>query len=359
MNGGNLPLAGRYANVGTAHASVWRAFALFFQHLAELDFAVGVIPFAAALLAGFVLVRLGFPRRALVFASIAVASTFWLLLETAFDAAAFDAASAHPHTGSAFTDLPRIHERYLIYLAPFFLVALFAALAVRRSRFPAPKDLVGPAVVATLLPALIPFGTVINGTSAIDSFALQLFGTTRGGHAAPVTHATTLIVALSALLAAVFVLAATRLLPPMAAVLVTAVMFLGLSTLEIGKQVTPIAHTQVGLPARANWVDRVVGRSESVSLVGGAGVSTAALRETAFWNDSVVRVYFTCRPAFGSDFGEQQLVAGSTVRAPYAVVPASLRVSGGVLARDRAGNLVLVAPSGGTLRIPSSLGCGS
>ena len=359
MNGGNLPLAGRYANVGTAHASAWRVFALFFQHLAELDFAVAVIPFAAALLAGYALLRLGFPRNPLVFAAVAVASTFWLLLETALDAAAFDATNAHAHSGSAFTDLPRIHERYLIYVVPLFLVALFAALAIRRPRFPAPRHLVAAAFLAALLPALIPFGTVINGTSAIDSFALQLFGTTRGGHAAPVTHATTLIVALSALLAAVFVLAATRLLPPVAAVLVTAVMFLGLSTLEIGKQVTPIAHAQVGLPARANWVDRVVGSSESVSLVGGAGVSTAALRETAFWNASVAHVYFTCRPAFGSDFGEQPLVAGSTVRAPYAVVPASLSVSGGVLARDRAGNLVLVAPTGGTLRIPSSLGCGS
>jgi hypothetical protein len=213
--------------------------------------------------------------------------------------------------------------------------------------------------VSALLPALIPFGTVINGTSAIDSFALQLFGTTRAGQAVPVAHATTLIVALSALLAAVYLLAATRRLPAVAAVLVTAVTFLGLSTLEVAKQVTPVGRTESGLPAHADWVDRIVGGHGNVSLVGGAGVKTAALRETAFWNASIARVYFTCRAAFGGDFGEQQLKAGSAVPARYAVVPASLGVSGRVLARDPEGRLVLAAPTDGTLRIPAALRCRS
>ena len=359
MNGGNLPLAGRYANVGTSHASPLRVFELFFQHLAELDFAVGVIPFVAALLAGYALVRFGFPRKGLVFGSVAVASTVWLLIEVALDAAAFDATSARPRTRSAFVDLPRIHERYLIYLVPFFLVALFVALDLRRPRLPAPRHLVAAAVAAALLPALIPFGTVINGTSAIDSFALQLFGTTRAGQAVPVTHATTLIVALSALLAVVYLLAASRRLPPMAAVLITAVAFLGLSTLEIGKQVTPVARTELALPAHADWVDRIVGSHGTVSLLGGAGTRTAAVRETAFWNASIARVYYTCRASFGADFGEQPLVAGSAIRTRYAVVPASLADSGRVVARDPEGKLTLVAPTNGTLRIPSTLRCGS
>ncbi len=357
MNGGNLPLAGRYANVGTAHASAWRVFALFFQHLAELDFAVGVIPFAAALLAGLALVRFGFPRNALAFAAVAVASTFWLLLEVALDAAAFDATNPQPRVRSAFNVLPRIHERYLIYLVPLFLVALFVALGLRRPRFPAPQHLVGVAAAAALLPAVIPFGTVINGTSAIDSFALLMFGTTRSGRTVPIAHATTLVVALSALLAFVYFLAASRRLPPQAAVLITAVALLGLSTLEFGDQLTPIARTELGLPAHAEWVDRIVGSHADVSLVGGAGARTAALRETAFWNASISRVYYTCDRAFGADFGERQLVAGSALRARYAVVPVSWRVSGRVLARDPEGKLALVAPTDGTLR-PSTPLCG-
>ena len=135
MNGGNLPLAGRYANVGTAHASA----------LAR-GRALLPAPRRARLCGRRDPVR-GRPARRVraralrasrgersIFASVAVASTFWFLLEVALDAAAFDATSAHPRTASAFTDLPRIHERYLIYLVPLFLVALFAALRLRRPR---------------------------------------------------------------------------------------------------------------------------------------------------------------------------------------------------------------------------------
>ena len=165
-NGGDLPLAGRYANLGTSHVDPLRALELFFQHLAELDFAVGVVPFAAALLAGYGLFRFGLPRRPLIFASVALATTFWILLEVAFTAAEFDATSLRPHPGAAAMDLPRIHERYLIYLVPLFIVALFAALPLLRDR----DSRCGTHVVfrsgrRRLYRPLIPFGTVINSTN--------------------------------------------------------------------------------------------------------------------------------------------------------------------------------------------------
>jgi hypothetical protein len=134
--------------------------------------------------------------------------------------------------------------------------------------------------------------------------------------------------------------------------------FLGLSTLEVGRQITTIPPKQLGVPVESNWVDRVVGSGANVSLVGGPGTSTAALRETAFWNSSIARVYYTCLQNFGEDFGEQQLAAGSSAPARYAVVPASMRISGRVLARDPLGHLVLVAPTGGTVRLPLALRCG-
>jgi hypothetical protein len=353
-DGGNLPLAGRYASVFHSHASALRVFELFFQHIAGLDWAVGVIPFAAALMAGYALVRLGFPRSALVFASVALATTFWVLLEVAFDAAAFDATRNLPHVRAGFVDLPTFHERYLIYLVPFFLVALFAAFDVRRTTAPA---LVGSATLAALLPALIPFGTVINGLNAVHSFSFLIFGRTVSGRTVPAAHATTLAIALSTLLAVVFVLAVSRRLPPPAAVVITALVFLGLSTLEVGRQLTPLSRSELGLPARTNWVDRAVGRRESVSLVGGAGTPMAALRETAFWNSSIARVYYTCLMNFGGDFGEQQLAPSGTLRTRYAVVPAWYPVSGRVVAHDRDGKLVLVAPTAGTLKLPSDLRC--
>ena len=345
INGGRLPLAGRYSNVGTSHASPLRVFELFFQHLAELDWAVGVIPFAAALLAGYALVRFRFPQRALLFASVAVATTFWMLLEVAYDAAAFDGTRNLAHAPD-FYDVPRIHERYLIYLVPLFLIALFAALGIRRLQS---RQIVGAAVVAALVPALIPFGTVINGTNFFESITLLLFGTTKAGVTVPVQHATTLIVVLSALLAGAFFFAASRRLHPPAAVFATALVFLAFSALEFGNQVTGLTAKEFGLPAHADWVDRVVGSDANVSLVSGRGHRTLPLRETAFWNVSIRRVYHACNPGFGSGFGDRPVP--DTLRTRYAVVPLSLRVAGRVLARYPAGKLVLVAPRAGTLRL--------
>src|SRR5207244_434967 len=135
---------------------------------------VGVIPLATGRVAGYWCWQSGCPRLPLIFGAIAVASTFWLLLETAYDAAAFDATSAHPKHSSGLIDVPRIHERYLIYLVPLFLVALVVALPLLRGKV-APRVHIAIAVVAAGLPLTIPFGTVINNTSAVDSFALQPF----------------------------------------------------------------------------------------------------------------------------------------------------------------------------------------
>jgi hypothetical protein len=343
MNGGNLPLAGRYANVGSAHASPLRVLELFFQHLGELDYAVGVIPFAAALLGGYALGRYGFPRRALVFASVAVATTFWILLEVAMDAAAFDSTSNRPHTGSGFVDLPRIHERYLIYVMPFFFVALFAALPILRRKAPRGSH-VAIAAAAALLPALIPFGTVINRTIGVDSFALRVFGRPKSGEIVPIAHATTLILVLSALLAGVYLLAATWPAPPLAVVM-TAIALLWASTLALKSQAGSVRPSRLGLPAHVDWVDRTVGTHSTVSLVGGDDAKAGALRETAFWNGSIQHVYYGCEQAFGTDFGEQRFPSIG-IRTQYAVVPGFWRVSGRVLARDPAGKLVLVATSG-------------
>ena len=358
MNGGSLPLAGRYANVGTAHASPWRVVDLFFEHLAELDFAVGVIPFAAALLAAYALVRAGFPRRALIFASVAVASVFWFLLEVALDAAAFDSTNGHPTVHSRFVDLPRIHERYLIYLVPLFLVALIAALRLFRKQISTPVH-VAIAAMAAVLPVLIPFQTVINGTTAIDSFALLTFTTTHSRQPVPIAHATLAILALSSLFALAYLLAAVQPFPALA-VLMTVFAFLLFSFHELQGQLNATSLPALGLPAHQNWVDRVVGPGSDVTLVTGPeALRTLAANETAFWNASIGRVYYTCSPTFGPDFGEQNLAAGSEIRTRYAVVPASFNVPGRILARDPEGKLVLVSPAAGSVRIPRALRCGS
>jgi hypothetical protein len=305
-------------------------------------------------------VRGGFPRRWLVFASVALATTFWILLEVAFAAAEFDATSLHPLPGSAAADLPRIHERYLIYLIPLFLVALLAALPLLRGRIPM-RNHVAIAAIAVALPAAIPFGTVINNTNGVDSFALQIFGKQLPGNVVPVSHATLLILVLSAFAAFVYLCAAAQPLP-LLAVAMTAVALIGLSTVELGRQLSRINPAALGLPAHANWIDRTVGGQSDVALVAGAGVRALPLEEIAFANLSITHVYRTCGAVFGSDLGEQRLTPDGAsgvlltpsgpLRTRYAVVPTAFHAPGRVLAHDRAGKLVLLAPSGGTLRVP-------
>ena len=358
-NGGDLPLAGRYANLGTSHVDPLRALELFFQHLAELDFAVGVVPFAAALLAGYGLFRFGLPRRPLIFASVALATTFWILLEVAFTAAEFDATSLRPHPGAAAMDLPRIHERYLIYLIPLFIVALFAALPLLRDRI-ALRHHVVIAVAVAALPAAIPFGTVINNTNGVDSFALQIFARQLPDRVVPASHATLLILVLSSFAAFIYLCAAVQPLPQLA-IAMTAIALVGLSVVEVGRQTQRLSAATLGLPARANWVDRAVGGGSDVALVAGAGVRALPLEETAFANGSITHVYRTCKVVLGADFGERQLtldpsgvlrLPSGPIRTRYAVVPAAFHAPGRVLGRDPAGHLVLLAPLGETLWLP-------
>jgi hypothetical protein len=352
-NGGALPLAGRYSNVGSAHASPIRVLEIAGQHLAELDFAVGIVPFAGTLLAAYALVRMGFPRRALIFGSVALAVTVWLLLEVAFDAAAFDTG-----TGQG---IPRIHERYLIYVVPLFLVAMVAGLRASRPRVGARVHIV-IAVVAALLPAAIPFSRVVNYSIVADSFGLQIFGTGVAGRIAPISHPVFVALVVSAVLGVAYLYALARPRPSFA-VVVTVIAFLIMSTLVRDRIIGASEEMSVVDPlAHVAWVDRSVAGSGTVVLVGGEGARRSALLDTAFNNFSISRVYDTCKSVFGSGFGERRLAvdaAGhlsdgtSAVKAPFAVLPAAFGADGRVLARDRKGGLVLIAPARGVLTIPA------
>jgi hypothetical protein len=82
--------------------------------------------------------------------------------------------------------------------------------------------------------------------------------------------------------------------------------------------------------------------------------------QTAFWNTSIARVYFTCRRLLSDDFGEIQVevgpdgrleAGGTPVRAPYVVAARDAGVIGPLVAADRGGQLILVRPAGGVVRI--------
>jgi hypothetical protein len=354
QNGGAIPLAGRYSNVGSAHASPLRVLEIAFHHLAELDLALGVVPFVGTLIAAYALARFGFPRRALVFGAVATATTVWLLLEVAFDAAAFDSSSAPAHP-TQLASLPRIHERYLIYLVPLFLVALVAALRAVRPRVPVWATLLA-ALVAALLPAAIPFHDVINTSVVADTFGLEAFATVVHGALTAVSHATLVAVVFASVMAFASLYAFLRPRPSFAIVL-TLLAFLVLSNFVRIRLIGTANGFTAPQPVQRDWVDTVVAGG-SVALIGGPGTSRLALLNTAAGNEAIGRLYYTCHPAFGPDYGERQVPADGVIRARFAVVPAAMRISGRVLARNPAGHLVLVAPTGGTAKVPSTLRCG-
>jgi hypothetical protein len=252
--------------------------------------------------------------------------------------------------------LPRIHERYLIYVVPLFLVALVAALRALRPRVPVWVTL-SAALVAALLPAAIPFHDVVNTSIVADTFGLEVFATVAHGALTAVSHATLVAVVSASFLALASLYAFLRPRPSFAIVLTLLAFFL-LSDFVRLRLIGTASGFSAPQPAQRDWVDRVVGGG-SVALIGGPGTSRLALLDTAAGNEAIARVYYTCTAAFGADFGEKQLAAGTELRARYAVVPAQMRVSGRLLARDPAGKLVLIAPKDGVVRIPPALGCRS
>jgi hypothetical protein len=340
-----LAVFGRYAGVGRVGLpSPWRVLELAVHHLAGLDLAVGVIPFLAALVAAVVFVRSGFPAHFLPFAVVAVSLTGWLLLQIAVDAALYDVPGG---------DEPRIHERFMIYAVPFFLIALLKVVHIAETRASERVHLAAAALAAAL-PAVLPFDTYVNRTNGFENFALVPFGeTNRAGElvAAPWARAFAILVAATLALSYVRMLRGRlrRTLVYVAAVFAVVSAFVWSridSASEFGRST---------LPAHVDWVDRA-NPSGRVVLV--AGENEVAALETAFYNLTIARVYTLCEVTFSSEFGERRVAlnragavrAGSEqVRADYAVVPAKLGIEGEVVARNRQGGQVLIAPVAGRL----------
>jgi hypothetical protein len=360
LNGGSLPIAGRYAVVGRSNARPLHVLELAFQHLVELDFALGVVPFAGALVATYALARFRFPVRQLAYGAVAASVTFWLLLEVAYDAAAFDVA------GSPF-GTPRIHERYLVYLMPLFLVAFVAALRAVRPRV-SPLVLIAVAAVSALLPAAIPFSRAINDTIPVDSFGLQIFATGVHGNSRPIPNAALVSVVIAAVCALAFLYGLLRPRPRVAVAMTALYLFMSsglLYLIHTGMRLTG-ENAAADTAARSAWVDAAA-KGHPVTLVAGPRDQRDVLRLTAFHNLSVTHISTTCATAFGSDFGERLLTlrhgvlmdGPAPVRASYVLAPIDLRIRGRVVAMQPKERLVLLAPAGGTLRVARPFRCPS
>jgi hypothetical protein len=343
--GDPLSILGRYANVARVGIpDPWRVVELAVHHIAGLELAVG-IAFIGTLVVTYAFVRAGYPSRYLAFAAVAASFTSWLVLEVAVDAALFDVPGA---------DDPRIHERFLIYAIPLFLVALGASVRMRT----APAWVyVAACAVAVALPAVIPFDRYVNITNGVDTFALLPFGRVAGSEVEAIPYATLIAVWVAGILGLVYVRfvrqSMVRAVLVVAAVSVYGSLFVWVRL----EQATSGARST--LPAHADWVDRAAPGGDVILIASNEDDILPAL-ETGYFNIRIARVYTLCQRIFSAEFGEREIAMDesgtfrdSTVplMATYAVLPARLRVHGRVVARNPQGDQVLVAPENGRLTL--------
>jgi len=94
-------------------------------------------------------------------------------------------------------------------------------------------------------------------------------------------------------------------------------------------------------------------------VITGSG-KLAPPRETAYFNLSISRLYNLCRPIADPEFGGQQVTidvsgrlrdASGPLEARFAVAPARFGLRGRVLATNKKGHQVLIAPPGGRLEV--------
>jgi len=256
--------------------------------LAELDLAVGVLPFAAFLLVvALVLVQPASPRASRVFVALSLPlfACFMLL-------GAVYATQPRP--------LPHVFERYVYYVMPLLLIAVLFWL---QQGLPRPRRWTTAAAgVAFLLPAALPYGTLLNRREWGVSSSTP--GLVPWAILRPIFGVDALLVVVILALNGSLVLLFLRTGPQRGGFIGLAVLCnLWIVTLFVATadaSVSRRAGAYQGGSPRA-WVDAAVGPGADVAAVwsgrGGTGEREAfAVLETQFFNKSVRAIYHVEKP---------------------------------------------------------------
>jgi glycosyltransferase involved in cell wall biosynthesis len=327
---GRSPAAilGNYSVTSNGGYRPWPAIEWLVLHLAELDLAVFVLPFAAliVLLAN----ARHLDRRLRVFIAGSASLSVWLALEVAVFASRYS---------------QRIEERNLFYLMPLLVIALLAW--IERGQPLPPRASVVAAGIAAALPGAIPFAHLFNITAQSDTIGLQpwwFLGNTWTGR-----HGVGVVAVLLALALAACFLWLPRRYAPVLPALVAVGFVLTWLPLELWTHSFPrlasSAYAQgVGKPGKS-WIDRAVGRDAHVGVVFAGGNELAVL-ENEFWNRSVDRVYGLGARLPGDMPEIQTSVDPATgrlrgVTEPYVLAPRTVQLIGTRVASDPAKELVL------------------
>ena len=327
---GRSPAAilGNYSVTSNGGYHVWPAIEWIVLHIAELDLAVFVLPFAALIVLVANARHLDRPLR--VYAAASTSLAVWLTLEVGVFASKYS---------------QRIEERNLFYLMPLLVIALIAW--IERGQPLPPRASVAAAGIAAALPGAIPFAHLFNITAQSDTIGLQpwwfLGNTWTGRHGVGVVA-----VLLALALAACFLWLPRRYAPLLPALVATGFLVTWLP-LELWTHSFPrlasSAYAQGVGTKEKSWIDRAVGRNAHVGVIFAGGNNLSVL-ENEFWNRSVDHVYGLGARLPG-DMPEIQTSVDPTTGAlqgvteRYVLAPSTVQLVGKRIAADPSKQLVL------------------
>jgi hypothetical protein len=322
-------------------------------HVIDLEFYVGVIPFVPAVVVAWSLLRrsdVDRSKRAL--AAVAVPVTALVLFVAA-------AVSSVPQgTSGGYTYLPpEVHDRYVFYVVPFFLI-FFVGWLYRRAEF-SNRALIPLTIAASALPLLLPYAKV-HTNAGFDALALLPWHNPLVAERnVPVAMAVTVALCSVAILVRrqSFVLLHVGLAT-------TGLWMIGLAaSRNMEAAALQIASSRLAAPS---WVDGAVPHQTPVGVLwtptrGWTGATTMkreqALWKAEFFNSSIKQFTYLGTPMH---YGLPQLrahvvrdrlvVTGTTIRYRYVLAAAPIPVAADVVARDLKAHLTLYE-----LRKPSLL----
>ena len=320
----------------------------FLYELSELDLYAGVLSFAAFV----VLATSVFDRsdRTLRIVSAAfVSAAFWLLVTAAAFVSTIASSDVH-------TPVARISDRYTFYAVPLMVIALVAWASGRLRRRVRP--LVAAAVIAGVLPLVLPYRKLIRNDIIPDAFGLLPWSRVTGASLVAVPNVTVKVAFASLVLSALFVLLRgprlMRFLPLLVALCLATVLSAAIvrthATSEFAAQF--IQHNR-------GWIDEAIGPHGNAVVIYSGRADAHVVWENEFFNRSVGAVYYLREPSWAG-LPEQKLVvrngtlvdeSGMPLRARYALVDPWVVLRGRVVARDRTSGMRLYRLDGRVVRL--------
>ncbi len=337
---GHSPSAalGNYSVTGSGGYDAWAAFKWVVYHVAELDLALFVLPFAALIVVAANARHLD--RALRVFVAAAVSMSVWLIVEVGVFASRYSL---------------RVEERNLFFLMPLFLIALLAW--IQRGQPKPPRATMIAVGVAAALPGVLPFVSLLGGvTSESDTLGLRPWWYLQNELVGRDSVAL-IAVSMALALAAAFLWLPRRHAPWLPVLVALGFLFtwIPLETWQYSFRGASVGawYQGFGNATPRTWIDDKVGANAEVAalVTSTSEKNPFTIWQNEFWNRSVKRVYDVSGSLSGGmpepqlqldQASGKLLLRGKALSPAYVLVDASADVDGNVVARDQQRQLRLV-----------------